>query len=170
MSKNDTENTRPQNPYRWTVMVYLAGDNNLAEESIYALTEMQKVGTVDGELAIVAQLDSGTHENTRIKIDKNVEPGSLVAALNKARHERHKRGRKTESDPKREFNYFDILRSFVDSAIDSCPADHYMLVLSGHGHGTLGAFLDKQNGDEVDGLSIPALGGIVKYIEKKFER
>jgi hypothetical protein len=28
----------------WTLMVYLAGNNNLGEECVFALTEMKKVG------------------------------------------------------------------------------------------------------------------------------
>ena len=30
----------PKNPYRWTVMIYLAGDNNLTDECVHALTQM----------------------------------------------------------------------------------------------------------------------------------
>jgi hypothetical protein len=40
----------------WTVMVYLAGDNNLSEECVYALTEMRKVD-LKGEINVIAQFD-----------------------------------------------------------------------------------------------------------------
>jgi hypothetical protein len=40
----------------WTVMVYLAGDNNLTAECLYALTEMKKVDTKD-RINIIAQFD-----------------------------------------------------------------------------------------------------------------
>jgi hypothetical protein len=42
--------------YSWTVMVYLAGDNNLTDESVFALTELKKVKT-DDRIAVIAQLD-----------------------------------------------------------------------------------------------------------------
>ena len=37
-------------------MVYLAGDNNLTEESVFSLTEMKRVPT-DGRIAVIAQFD-----------------------------------------------------------------------------------------------------------------
>ena len=42
--------------FLWTVMVYLAGDNNLTDESVFALTEMKQVNT-DDRIAVIAQLD-----------------------------------------------------------------------------------------------------------------
>ena len=41
---------------KWTVMVYLAGDNNLTDECIFAMTEMKKVGS-DDDLKIITQFD-----------------------------------------------------------------------------------------------------------------
>src|SRR3712207_3090945 len=41
---------------KWTVMVYLAGDNNLTDECVYALTEMKKVDTGD-RIKVIAQFD-----------------------------------------------------------------------------------------------------------------
>jgi hypothetical protein len=40
----------------WTIMVYLAGDNNLADECVFALTEM-KAAMVDPNIRVVAQFD-----------------------------------------------------------------------------------------------------------------
>ncbi len=40
----------------WTVMVYMAGDNNLSADCIWALTEMKKLNGVKG-LNIIAQFD-----------------------------------------------------------------------------------------------------------------
>ena len=55
-------------PFLWTVMVYLAGDNNLTEESVFALTEMKKVDT-DDRIAVIAQLGSqgGKHPVTPLR-------------------------------------------------------------------------------------------------------
>lgn len=56
----DTNETQaPAKPkYKWTVLVYLAGDNNLSAEMIYGLLEM-KAGLADsrGDVAVVAQLN-----------------------------------------------------------------------------------------------------------------
>jgi hypothetical protein len=46
----------PDNKAAWTVMVYLAGDNNLTSECLFALTEMKKAMPGD-KLNIIAQFD-----------------------------------------------------------------------------------------------------------------
>jgi len=43
-------------PAKWTIMVYLAGDNNLADECVFALTEM-KAAMIDPRVKVVAQFD-----------------------------------------------------------------------------------------------------------------
>src|SRR2546422_5819137 len=50
---------RNEKPDRyWTIMVYLAGDNNLAEEMVYALKGMYGVGST-ANYQVVALYDSG---------------------------------------------------------------------------------------------------------------
>ncbi len=41
---------------KWTVMVYMAGDNNLDSNGVEDLSEMKRVGSTD-QVAIVAQFD-----------------------------------------------------------------------------------------------------------------
>src|SRR5262245_26531734 len=43
---------------KWTVMIYLSGNNNLAEEMVFAIREMYRVGT-SPNFDVVVQLDSG---------------------------------------------------------------------------------------------------------------
>src|SRR5262245_24184842 len=54
--KRARQDQSEQPQYLWTIMVYLAGDNNLTEESVFSLTEMTKV-LRDNRIAVVAQLD-----------------------------------------------------------------------------------------------------------------
>src|SRR5262245_27359188 len=42
--------------YSWTLMVYLAGDNNLSQDMVWALKEIYRVGPPDG-VAITLQFD-----------------------------------------------------------------------------------------------------------------
>jgi hypothetical protein len=42
--KNKNAKTNKHDERKWTVMVYLAGDNNLSEEMVYALKEMFRIG------------------------------------------------------------------------------------------------------------------------------
>ena len=46
----------PKPPNEWTVMVYLAGDNNLSEEMIYAIKEMYRVGT-NNQFEVIVKFD-----------------------------------------------------------------------------------------------------------------
>lgn len=62
----------------WTVMVYLAGDNNLTDASVYAMTEMKRV-TPGGGVNIITQFDPQdeylpTH---RYHIGSKDQPGKI---------------------------------------------------------------------------------------------
>src|SRR5262245_42670561 len=46
-------------PNEWTIMVYLAGDNNLAEEMVYALKCMQLAGSHPPHYEVFALYDAG---------------------------------------------------------------------------------------------------------------
>ena len=50
------------NKIKWLVMIYLAGDNNLSEECVYAITEMKRIGS-SKDVAIFAQLDTAHASN-----------------------------------------------------------------------------------------------------------
>lgn len=52
----ETVNENVPPPDEWTVIIYLAGDNNLTDASVYAMTEMRKVGSGNG-VNILTQFD-----------------------------------------------------------------------------------------------------------------
>lgn len=172
---------------KWTVMVYLAGDNNLADECVFALTEM-KAAMIDPSVNVVAQFDPTArrlktkrfvlnrtlHENKngngsngkpvtaisseawahRKSIIDDVVPEGLPAGKKTFASALQKGGGKpvnprgqvgvavaaapaiedesdTDSgDPK-------LLFDFISWTVDNYPADHYMVILSGHGSGVL---------------------------------
>jgi len=70
-------------------MVFLAGDNDLSEECIFALNDMKKVGSTD-QVAVIVELDTPVHENTRLKIEFGDNPGEVVRELNQSRLDRAK--------------------------------------------------------------------------------
>ncbi|HEX8069856.1 MAG TPA: clostripain-related cysteine peptidase [Pyrinomonadaceae bacterium] len=57
----------------WTIMIYMAGDNNLADDSIRALTQMRGIQT-DDDIHVVAQIDPS---------DQRVETRRMVLNLGK---------------------------------------------------------------------------------------
>jgi hypothetical protein len=79
MSLNSRRNTnqtgqsqpKPKPVAEWTVMVYLAGDNNLSAECVWSLTEMQK-GMSSDKINVIAQFDpnDGLARTRRYEITK----------------------------------------------------------------------------------------------------
>jgi hypothetical protein len=48
---------KKKRPAAWTIMVYLAGDNNLTTECMFALTEMKEAAYDEQEVNVIAQFD-----------------------------------------------------------------------------------------------------------------
>ena len=104
---------------QWTVMVYMAGDNNLDPEGVVDLREMKKVGSTD-KLSVIAQFDRAQgHASQRYVLRK----GTKLAADSVA-----KLGKVNTGDPKR-------LNDFIAWGVKQYPAKHYLLVLWNHGQG-----------------------------------
>ena len=104
----------------WTIMVYLAGDNNLDDAGVADLTEMKTVGTTK-DINVVAQFDrqAAGAQTRRYLITKG---GSLekdaVLSL----------GETDTGDPA-------VLIDFAQWAIKNYPAQRYLLVIWNHGNG-----------------------------------
>ncbi|HEU4439016.1 MAG TPA: clostripain-related cysteine peptidase [Methylomirabilota bacterium] len=113
--------TRPaEKKKRWTVMVYLAGDNNLDAAGAADLVEMKRVGSTE-QVALVAQFDrSGAKRVTnRYVLRKGTAlADDVVTTL----------GETDTGDPA-------VLRDFVTWAATRYPAEHYLLVIWNHGSG-----------------------------------
>jgi len=122
----------------WTVMVYLAGDNNLDDAGGIDLGEMKQVGCTD-KINIVAQFDraGSKEETTRYCLQKGT-PLAKDALL--------KLGETNMGDPK-------VLEDFVTWGATNYPAEHYLLVLWNHGAGWDDANL--YEGDVFSGVAPP---------------
>jgi hypothetical protein len=105
---------------QWTVMVYLAGDNNLDSAGVVDLQEMKQVGTTP-DFNVIAQFDrQGTVLHTkRYCLQKGSTLNQdVVADL----------GETNTGDPR-------VLESFIEWAAANYPAEHYLLVVWNHGAG-----------------------------------
>jgi hypothetical protein len=103
----------------WTVMVYMAGDNNLDPEGSKDLREMKKAGSTD-QVSIIAQFDRAAgHVARRYYLRKGgLVTGDAVDSL----------GEVNTGDP-------ESLEDFIRWGIRNYPAKHYLLVLWNHGQG-----------------------------------
>lgn len=110
---------------RWTVLVYMAGDNDLSEAAARDLQEMRAVGST-AALNIVAEVDRAGDEGTRrIRVGRDGE-GELVESL----------GETDSGSP-------ETLDAFLAWAEERFPAERTALVLWNHGGGWQPEELDR---------------------------
>jgi hypothetical protein len=139
--------------YSWTLMVYLAGDNNLSDDMIWALKEVYRVGPPEG-VAITLQFDPLVGKNMRFfRLLSPSQPmnidGVFPILQNKNVPDVHNAATVDDLDAA-------VLAKFVVDSMEAAPADHYMLILSGHGGGILGDFLTDNAAPRP--LTMPKLG------------
>ena len=105
---------------QWTVMVYLAGDNNLDSAGVVDLKEMKKVGSTD-QINVIAQFDRQGKQiaTKRYYLQKG---GSLDKDVVKSL------GETNMGDPR-------VLEDFIKWGIKNYPARHCLLVVWNHGNG-----------------------------------
>jgi hypothetical protein len=99
---------------KWTVLVYLAGDNNLDSAGLADLAEMKKVGSSD-DLAVVAQFDrvGGRGQTRRYLLRKGTKVADdVVESL----------GETDMGDPA-------VLESFLRFGGKKYPAENCMIVI-----------------------------------------
>jgi hypothetical protein len=113
---------------QWTVLVYMNGHNNLEDDIPVNFRQMAAVGSTAqvNIIAQVAKLGNGTGGQPwrdkvfRYRISQNMmfSPTTAIATL----------GRTDMGDPA-------TLKDFLKWGATNYPADHYMLVMWGHGQG-----------------------------------
>jgi hypothetical protein len=105
---------------KWTVMVYLAGDNNLDHNGVIDLNEMKKTGSTP-DINVIAQFDraGAGGPTSRYFLKKGTSLGAdAVQSLEET----------NSGSP-------DALFDFIKWGVTGYPADHYLLVLWNHGQG-----------------------------------
>ena len=104
----------------WTVMVYLAGDNNLDSAGVIDLKEMKKVGSTE-QINVIAQFDreGKSIATNRYYIRKGgTLAKDVVGSL----------GETNMGNPR-------VLEDFIKWGIKNYPAEHYLVVVWNHGNG-----------------------------------
>lgn len=104
-------------PAAWTVMVYMAGDNNLSDAADRDLEELRRAGS-SADVNVVAQIDNAGDGGTRRIRIGHAGAAESVADL----------GETDSGAP-------DVLADFIQWATASFPARRYALVLWNHGGG-----------------------------------
>ena len=127
-SEGKTSSTTTQNPKKWTVMVYMAGDNNLELAAIGDLLEMMEVGS-DSNVNVIVQQDltgglySSAYGYFQIPTDTYryyVVNGDVE---------------EVQDLDEQDMTSKSILTSFIKWGVNNYPADKYALILWNHGGG-----------------------------------
>lgn len=133
----------------WTILVYMAADNNLEPFALQDLNEMESIA-LPASVNLVALVDRGPGYDTtngnwtdtrsgRITNDGNTSTiGSPLASLGELN---------TGSGT--------TLTNFIDAAVAANPASHYALIVWNHGGGLSGTAWDDSSGN--DNLTLPEM-------------
>ena len=112
----------------WTIMIYMAGDNNLSDDMIKGLLGMENPFGNRKDISLLARFDSGEPTiqtvyvdfTGEIKFNRSKEPvQTVIRPINEER------------------TNLASIRKFVEFAYQEHPADNYVLIFSGHGDGFL---------------------------------
>lgn len=135
-----------QNQDTWTIMVYMAADNNLEGFAIDDLNEMESV-SLPGNVNVTVMLDrapgydssNGNWTDTR---SGNVTHDSSTTTIGSALASRGELNTGSSA----------TLTSFINQTVASNPASHYGLIVWDHGGGLSGTSWDDSNSN--DNLSL----------------
>ena len=159
----------------WTIMVYMAGDNNLSEDMITGLKGMKKVGN-EANIHLVALYD-GSYPSAPIRFyefSKSIEKAYFgksrkprLEDFNEEIEEQQTTattvGRNTTPRPRDRRNEDDLfkLKDFLPLVIKKYPAKKYALILSGHSDGVIGRRLLPDGNADVS-LTLGSLRGVLE--------
>jgi hypothetical protein len=110
-------------PNLWTIMIYMAGDNDLDNFGISDLREIKRVGSSD-HVQVIAELDrSGPEHLTKRYWLKDTAAGPAL------KHNILEQFEETDSGSPEQ------LRDFIKWGLEEFPAEHYFVILWSHGAG-----------------------------------
>lgn len=190
-----------KNKAAWTVMVYLAGDNNLTTECMFALTEMKDARLCE-DVNVIAQFDPSDPYLPSHRYEINEKRESLYSdIIDRARYYKgkgevnfKKESRKAASlaalrrsvrKSGQEFEKASLtaskankvitdetdtgspitLYNFISFCLEEYPAEHYLVVLSGHAGGTERDYLLKDE-SSARSLTFNELKQVFKRVKK----
>jgi Clostripain family len=180
----------------WTVMVYMAGDNNLTEDMVWGLQELKKASAAleprmnaeTGRINVVAHFDPRGSRSRRydfLPSGRPQGPGQEAGAQLGAdgglsesesailtRRPEPPQPKRKAGKPQPEAGQVSLLRdplaTFIRDQLDRFQSEKYFLILSGHGSGAVGDFLI--DSDPTTTLSIPKLAKILKAAKQQGRR
>lgn len=171
----------------WNVLVYMAADNNLKEESVYNLNEMLEAHKASESLNVAAQLSASNRTanlkprsvKSDFKVTAQLDSGDAVRlfdfndAKKKATAKRAEEGleavgAEVVSNPQilQRLSDSEMLRQFLEQRLVKDKLN--LVVLSGHGSGAVGDFMTTNTPPSA--LSIPDIRSVLTSVRRKVDR
>ena len=143
----------------WTVLVYLAGDNDLGPEMVWCLQEMKEASrrrAIRDALNLLVELDAAGSSPRRYDLTRPAvaDEGDLAALGREA--------------PRLASKDIPVERFLFDAITELPRATRCAVILSGHGSGAVGDFLPDL--EPRSALSIPVLGRILERTRARLEK
>jgi hypothetical protein len=141
----------PDEKGRFSFVVYLAGDNNLSEEMVWSLQEMNAASrepSVRKRIDVAALFDPLGGEPRRYEFVRSAHPAGAAPDIRS----------QSVAEPARPRRESPV--ELLESLLAGMGRGRRILVLSGHGSGAVGDFLNDE--DPASTLSIPRLGKILE--------
>jgi hypothetical protein len=181
---NDTGSVSAVPKAEWTIMIYMAGDNNLSDDCVNALKPVQNVKTGD-LIHVIAQFDPA---DTRVgsqrvvmnhREKKSARPTSLLAPDSPSKLSKDyvkfeegpvkfdKDSRQQQKTDPAETDTADpkTLFDFISWSVHTFPAKHYMLLLAGHAGGIEDGYLLKDE-NPVSSMSLNGLMQVLRRVKE----
>ena len=173
----------------WTIMIYMAGDNNLAEDCVNALLALKKIDTKEN-IHVIVQFDPGDPRvsTRRLVINRGLKKNkirglvtNLLGSLDEDRILVKKGAIRfgETSDEQAEVPHDDgvfetntanpeTLFDFISWSSEHFPADRYMLILAGHSAGVEAGFLLKDE-HPAEAMELEGLKTVFKVMDEKLK-
>lgn len=145
-SHNDDQQGGP-NKRKWTFIIYMAADNDLEAAAIADLNELEAVSYGNAPISVLVLLDrhsgydmtNGNWSDTRL-FEVQSDPNGLTGNIISKRLDCMELG--LSKDTETELNMADpmVLSRLIDFAKRAYPAEHYALLIWGHGTGWRSGF------------------------------
>lgn len=163
-----SNNSKPQGPKEWTVMVFMNGKNDLEVAGLYNLNKMELVGSND-QLNVVTETGRMNGQENDVTLDGNWT-GSRRFYVTRDGNENKVKSKVVQSFEKVDMGDYKQLVDFAKWGMKNYPARHYALIIWNHGSGWVttkstskGISYDFETKNHI---STPELGAAMREIGK----
>ena len=167
---SNNNNSQPQAPKEWTVMVYVNGKNDLEAAGLYNVNKMEMAGSNES-LNIVTELGRMSGQQNDVTVDGDWT-GSRRFYITRDSDENRINSKVIQSFGQVDMGDWRHLVDFAKWGMKNYPARHYALIIWNHGSG----WVTSKGGDINKGISYdfetknhistPELGAAMKEIGK----